>query len=311
MRFESPYLANQTIIEGCVAVDSNRQEVSHDCKARLRGASIFVSVLLLTAAGLKLSNAAPLRLTFSTVFVVLLAVIEAGLGFWLLSGRYPWASWITSITTFTAFATYNLLAWAVGQPSCGCFGVVTIPPYVGLAIDAVAIAALLRWPPAETRAHLRCVPALALGAVLGPIGIAVVLPQQVLALVLDRRPAGEWIVLDPARMVGQRLPLIDLIDDPATLAGGDSTLLIVHEGCPACSNELARFRSASTCMKAVIVLSDQGEATSAASEANYNVRVIRLRPGSRVMSSTPTYLQLSSGIVVAYGDKLPIAEVGD
>lgn len=72
----------------------------------------------------------------------LFALCEAALGMWLLSGRWPSASWLVAVATFAAFTAYNLFSLGFGHRSCGCFGAVELHPVVPLSLDVAVLAAL-------------------------------------------------------------------------------------------------------------------------------------------------------------------------
>ncbi len=112
-----------------------------------RGVHTLLGLLLLAAAGLKLSgmNVAPFAqygwLTASGVQT--LAVLwEIVLGLWLLSGAYRAGAWLAALGTFAAFAAVSgYLGW-IGQANCGCFGVVRASPWHAFAVDVAALVLL-------------------------------------------------------------------------------------------------------------------------------------------------------------------------
>lgn len=108
---------------------------------------IAVGVFLLVTAGLKLyglgTSAVPRVGWFAQPWVQLLAIEwELVLGAWLLSGRWPRASWLLAVLTFGAFAAVSgYLGW-VGVASCGCFGVIKTNPWWAFGIDVIAFSLL-------------------------------------------------------------------------------------------------------------------------------------------------------------------------
>ncbi len=140
-----------------------------------RGVHTLLGLLLLAAAGLKLSgmNVAPFAQYgwFTAPWVQTLAVEwEVVLGLWLLSGAYRAGAWLAALGTFAAFAAVSgYLGW-VGQASCGCFGVVRASPWHAFAVDLMALVLLTIGRP---NLSYRCIPPFAevRGALFTGIGV--------------------------------------------------------------------------------------------------------------------------------------------
>jgi len=113
-------------------------------------ASAFVYVpiglLLLAAALLKYQHTS--WEPFGQAVVVpqrvrtILIEIEAVLGVWLVSGIAPYALRPATIAYFCALAAASVVLVVNGEPSCGCFGRVTLDPRATLALDLLIIAVL-------------------------------------------------------------------------------------------------------------------------------------------------------------------------
>ena len=129
------------------------------------------------------------------------------------------------------------------------------------------------------------------------------MPQQVFGFFRGRPTAGV-LVLESSELVGHYLPLLQYVDNPDLLANGDAILLIVHEECPICRDELRTFFSTENFQrKAVLVLNNQGEMAADPIGASADTLAVHLMQGVRVDVNTPTYLHLSGGVVVACRDK--------
>jgi hypothetical protein len=106
-----------------------------------------LGILLLAAAVLKLQGlgADPVARmgAFSTPeFQVAVVEFEAFLAVWLLSGKRPLGSWAVAVVTFICFTAVNLYQGLVGQSSCGCFGRVTVSPWLAFTLDLAVLVAL-------------------------------------------------------------------------------------------------------------------------------------------------------------------------
>ncbi len=140
-----------------------------------RGVHTLLGLLLLAAAGLKLSgmNVAPFAQYgwLTAPWAQLLAVQwEIVLGLWLLSGAYRAGAWVAAVGTFAAFAAVSgYLGW-IGQASCGCFGVVRASPWHAFAVDVAALMLLALARPdwrAVSRSEFLRVPTGFAGVLLG------------------------------------------------------------------------------------------------------------------------------------------------
>src|SRR5262249_30682715 len=113
---------------------------------------LSVGAFLLKAAGLKTHGLVTDPLAQDSLLVtprVLIATIEIEivLGLRLLSGRAARASRVAAVTFFGLLAAASLYLAIDGQPSCGCFGRVSVRPRWTFGLDAAVIAALTAWPP--------------------------------------------------------------------------------------------------------------------------------------------------------------------
>lgn len=74
--------------------------------------------------------------------------LEALVGAWLVSGFAPRGAALAGTGLFAALGAVSLYLGLIGQASCGCFGRVTVSPWLTLALDAACAAALLNTRPA-------------------------------------------------------------------------------------------------------------------------------------------------------------------
>lgn len=113
-----------------------------------RPLSILLGILLLATAGLKAhgltidplaqdSFLAPPRLLVATI------EIEIILGVWLLSGWWRRPAWKFLLAFFAIMTAVSFYLALAGQTSCGCFGRITVNPWLILAIDVAVLGTLL------------------------------------------------------------------------------------------------------------------------------------------------------------------------
>ena len=118
---------------------------------------VFVAAVLLAAAALKVHQAMTDSLGAGWILsgrtlLVLEIQFEIILGLWLLSGLHRRLSWAAAVMCFGLFACVSFYKGASGASSCGCFGKITVPPWVTLILDVVILFALVSYRPRLKRA---------------------------------------------------------------------------------------------------------------------------------------------------------------
>jgi len=209
---------------------------------------VIFGLVLLAAGGLKgyelaTEPTAEKYLWTSRWFLIGLVYYQLALGLWLLGGYRPALVRIAALVTFGAFSVFALVLALSGETSCGCFGKVTIDPWLTLGFDLAAVAALLCWRPgAQSKS-----------GVLRARGVFV-LSAFLVALVggtfAARRPGGEGreitdearvVLLKPEGWVGRPLPLRKYLDIGDELTRGRWVLLLYRHDCRACQEEIPRY----------------------------------------------------------------------
>lgn len=211
---------------------------------------IIVGVVLVTAAGLKAHELATLRVAETALFTnrwVLLFItqIELLTGLWLCINIH--ASWARrfAIAIFLAFALVSLSRAFRGELSCGCFGNVTVHPWLTAVFDSVAFISLATSKPRSSRPSPCVASLLAIAFPLAlPIGIAMaVYPSTPYAAGNDMETgdASGTMVLDPWRWIGGRFPLVRHMDIGEKLSQGDWELLFYRRNCPECRKAIGHY----------------------------------------------------------------------
>jgi len=119
---------------------------------------VVLGAILLAAAGFKAYalwvDPVPLVSVFTSPrWQLALIEVETLLGIWLLSGIGAGTAFLTAQAGFTLLGIVSLFLGILGQPSCGCFGKVTLNPWYTFCLDMAAVAALRYWRPRAIRAH--------------------------------------------------------------------------------------------------------------------------------------------------------------
>jgi hypothetical protein len=165
---------------------------------------------------------------------VQLALIEAELilGFWLLSGIVPRLSHLAAVVANTGFLAAACYEVVLRARSCGCFGPVSVNPKVTVALDAVALLALLIcWPGRRPNGGIR-----------GPgqwltLGAGCLLVLAAPLLVLRSKPDFDnrrVIFLEPDQWVGKTFRLQRYISGGDDLSQGKWLVILYRHDCPTC-----------------------------------------------------------------------------
>ncbi len=211
--------------------------------------------VLLLAAGLKgyqLATRPVLEdgLLQSRIFQGAVVEIELFFGLWLLSGIVPALAWRCSVTYFTLLAGVALWNAATGGISCGCFGDIKVHPWWTFLFDVGAVASLLRWrPPRDESGRLPPYNFAPIGKVLlltvligVPSGIAMTASAPIQTGGDEGIARGaEFVLLEPAKWIGQTLPVLPYLNKGSEISSGRWILLFYHHACPKCQAVIPEY----------------------------------------------------------------------
>ncbi|MDR2441661.1 MAG: DoxX family protein [Planctomycetaceae bacterium] len=105
---------------------------------------VVVAFILLIAAILKAYQLAttPLLgegLLHARWFNIFVVEFELFFGIWLIFGLLPRLTWIASIGLFSIFSIVSFYKVISGETSCGCFGSVTVNPWITMTFNFVTL----------------------------------------------------------------------------------------------------------------------------------------------------------------------------
>lgn len=264
--------------------------------------SAAVATILTVAAILKLHE---MQLSGVRAWSVAQVAGEWLLALWLVSGFASRAARIVTLGCFAVFAGVTLFRGLRGDASCGCFGALSVSPWVTLGLDLVVIGLLVAWNPiAAPVPRWRWGLTAAVGAL--SLGAALVLGQIWRPATLDGdgivASPGGWVVLEPAKWMGKKLPLLPHLSPPAGLAEGRWTVLLYKHGCPACVQAAARFGKTDGGegegrRLGLVELPPYGAAGHLRETEARGVELMRLSEAHDWFAQTPVYIDLVEGVV--------------
>jgi hypothetical protein len=266
----------------------------------------FLGGVLVVAAALKadsfLTSSASVPWYF-TAALVFAELILAGL---LFSGAMPVVTWWAIALCFSCFALVAGVKLWRGAVDCGCFGAVATPPWVALAIDLSAVAALiLKYR--ESSAPRRTDTSSNVMRLPMAIGFALVIVIGMKAIVSFSSVQPTLAAVDPMDWVGERLPLLDEIDIGAELSSGAWTVILHRSGCAKCDDLLAEAESLMRRpgFKFALVEVIAADAGTEIALSTSGMLLGHLCRSEFSVMPTPLVLQIDDGRVVFAGDQLP------
>jgi hypothetical protein len=158
----------------------------------------------------------------------ILGAVELLVAVAILLDRRRLRAWWLAVVLFVVFAAVSGAKAISGAPDCGCFGRVTVSPWLTLAIDLSVLAALMAFCGWR---HTRYV-----SLILVSLGIFALTTGAG-----DLWGRDDSSLIDPNKWIGQRLPLLDQIDIGDLLLDGRWTVLFYRHGCPACRDLIANL----------------------------------------------------------------------
>ena len=219
----------------------------------------LLGILLLTAGilkGYQLATEPTANTDLFTNKTFLMCLVEAELlfGIWLLSGLVPHVTRMVSIGTFTLFAVVSFGRAISGEVSCGCFGSVTVSPWITGTLDLVAVAALLRFKPTSLPSvQFGYLPVVLMGWLFvgAPLGFAMhsFQPNSIDAYG-GFTASGNLILLEPEKWVNETFPLTKHIEIDNDLTQGDWLVVLYHHDCPKCQEALPKYQALAQSLKA-------------------------------------------------------------
>ena len=212
----------------------------------------LLGVLLLAAAMLKgrqllvepsISNSIwPYR-----PFQILTVELELAIGIWLLSGLFKKAAWIITVLCFSFFTLVSIYKAITGADSCGCFGPVSVNPWVTLfAIDSPALVALVIFKPGNEK-FFAPLPSFFRFAGIAFFGLLILVTSTAaLAFNEPAKITSSYEVLGPETWMGKPLPVLQYIDIGEKLAKGKWLLIFYRHDCQACKEEFQKYEQSAS-----------------------------------------------------------------
>ncbi|MDR3108511.1 MAG: hypothetical protein LBU65_02315, partial [Planctomycetaceae bacterium] len=231
-----------------------------------------VAMIILIAAGLKFQQLITVPLLGEGLlnarwFNVLVVGFELFFGTWLIFGMLPKLTWLASVGLFSVFSSVSLYKAISGETSCGCFGAVTVNPWVTSVFDIFIVGLLIVFRPIEIRFRWNVLKTFYQELlefrqyrrfVIGVVAwLAVALPVTYVVMNVDfvslsgnTKLSGneKSVTLEPANWLGKKFPLLEYIDfendfDSDEVKTGEWFVLLYRHDCLECQAVLAKIEN--------------------------------------------------------------------
>jgi hypothetical protein len=304
-------------------MNNSREKTNNLGFGRLR---FIIAIILLIAAGLKAHQLAttpippPVQGSLFTPLLVMLShrwllmiIVEAEILFALIlfSGILRQLTWLVSLLCFIAFSAVTTMKWLSGESSCGCFGVVTVPPIIMGIIDLIIVILLVvfREPFKTGDFKLSTKVDKKLGFVILiwlslaiPVFLAMNSLQQsshpTLGIEFTSPDGKRMIQLEPENWVGKKFPLTSRFEQTANyemLLQGTWMIILIHTECQKCLQVISSMEKQNHKNIAIIEIPSDTVSPPIKTDFPY----FKLDENNSWYITTPTIIKLSDGICVS------------
>jgi hypothetical protein len=291
-----------------------------------------VAMILLIAAGLKAYQLAtvplppviqgsfftPLLGMFNNRYLLMITVVgEILFGLILIVNIQRQWMWLLSIFAFSIFALVSFMKGLNNEGSCGCFGNITVNPWITMIFDMFIIVLLGIFREQLTfgfkfsnheKHRLIAVLFIWFILIIPILGAMLSFKEQVHAVLGTEFTGADGnitIMLEPEKWIGKEFPLWDYVDEKAKykIKHGDWIIVIGRKNCDECRKLIEKIETKDTIMVALLEL-DDGTVDTDKRELYPHVALQgRLRTENNWVILTPNLILCRDGICITVGEK--------
>jgi len=177
-------------------------------------------------------------------FFLIQIPLELGLAIWLLSGLFRKASWLIGLCAFFGFIFVTLQKGIIGAESCGCFGTVSVNPWITLTlVDIPLFLAFAIFRPKGEKLLPPPWPNLKYFLAIA-IPTFILLPTIEYILITNKPPmaTATYEVLNVKNWTAnQSWPLLEYVDIGDRIQTGDWIVFMYHNDCPDCRLAIPKY----------------------------------------------------------------------
>lgn len=233
---------------------------------------------------------------------------------WMWSGLAPQLTRIFGLGIFSMFSIMTLIKALGGETSCGCFGELTVSPWITLGIDlALWFGFALIRPVSKSidqnaairpQSWLEPVVALpwALVVLAGVVGGTLSFwtlttePARLQADTGELLGDGDFVLLEPEEWIGRPFPLFSYTDLPESVYQGNWWIMLYSPNCAHCIETIPKIEAIAQTGQQVVLLSMPPHDTR---EVDFSDGVVgRLNSTRDWFAQTPVLVEIENGVVI-------------
>ncbi|MDR1385557.1 MAG: hypothetical protein LBJ67_17170 [Planctomycetaceae bacterium] len=211
-----------------------------------------VAAVLLVAAGSKAYQLATMPILKNDLFHnqwlnIIVVDFEFFFGFWLLFGLLPKLTWLVSVVCFSSYALISFWkASILYENNCGCFGMLTVNPWLTMTLDLILVGLLLAFRPKATSHEfsLSVLKSFAVSwlAITVPVTIVIVSYQPNKILFSGEITGNtKTVLLEPESWTKQEFPLTRHVIGIEGLEKGNWVIVLYRNNCEKCHELFKRW----------------------------------------------------------------------
>jgi len=246
--------------------------------------------------------------SYSKTIVYLSIAIEFASAIWLISGVCLRACQWLAFCLFFGFSLMAVVLALGKESSCGCFGYLSVNPWLTFILDLVFALIFLG---IRITCKGRAVRAVAYKRFFAT-AVAVALISALLAVnslgqqLRQSRLGSAWgrhALIDTSSWDGKVFPLAQFIDDVSTVMRGENTVVLFRNNCRACLAKLDSYEVRRRQGESLFLLSipphGDGSKLSGDFQTSNVLPILYLSDNHRWYATTPSEIYLRNGVVVS------------
>jgi len=234
----------------------------------------------------------------------------------LIAGIALQYTWLLSLLGFSVFTLVSLMKGLSGETSCGCFGVITVNPWITVGIDLVIVTCLVivrersdwTFPVLGKKKVLAVL--VAWTCLAGPALFFMLSLKQQPHATLGTEFTGpdgrSMILLEPETWIGKEFPLIARFVEPEgaeILLTGTWQVLLVQPDCSDCHEMMAELEAHAQKPENVAVVVIPSRVGKEMQQTSFPTFVLDGK--NEWFVSTPVVVKLSDGVCIEMGTQIP------
>jgi hypothetical protein len=240
-------------------------------------------------------------------FNIFVVEFELFFGIWLIFGMLPKLTWLMSIGLFFLVSIISFHKAVSGETSCGCFGNVTVNPWITMTFDLCVVVLLVclrfnkKYPEKLDREffyqyNLRLILWAGICVLLGSSAYGWITQKTYERLEnIGQVLESNIVQLEPESWIGREFPLRDYVIDGQKMMRGKWIIMFSRHGCSDC--ETIKTKLLKNKDQNIMLAFLDITAMAATNNSPIIAQNFQIVPEINWIMATPVIIELSEGIV--------------